>query len=1773
MKKHFKKIIILVLLLFIGLIITSAKEIDLNDFDSGTFIINNYEIKADTAITTELLKKILKQEGKELDLSKVKIYYKSSNTSWYDASTKKKIKEKDLPETFTIGYTVQDKEDKGIINIKKGSKVEFLSKFDDFLTSISSSEVLLTNEDLDFLYKEDASIEDVKNTIKELIIFFQKYTSQENVITINDVSFKLNNFNITNIINEIVNNINNINFQNGIKTFVNYKVNIKYLDTDIKLDGKMSFYIKGTLSGFFSKFEKELIKIKQGNLIFDTGSIDYMFKDNINEFQTYFAIQDVLKKSKEITSDVSITINEETYKISDKNLSTITKLLLNNQTAVEFLKKGKSVFTKYSIKLLYKNSELEYNGNINLYPPLELRTNTEGTSIEQSYKVMYGSHIDKLLFRNPVKEGHTFIGWYFDKELTKEFLPFDLIENTTFYSKFEINKYKITYDTKGGSKVDPIIQNYGTKIKFPIKPTKQDYTFAGWFIDEELKNEITEDYIVTSDITLYAKWKKNFFEVTFLDYDGKELKKEIVDRGKNATPPEILPREGYTFIGWDKDYTNVISNLIITAQYKINQYTITYDTNGGTKINPTIQNYGTKIILPKDPEKEGYIFEGWFEDKEYTKELASNYIIVADITIYAKFKKEIIIYHEVIFKDYNGDILKLESVREGEDATPPQNPTREGHTFSKWDRDYTNITKDLIVTAVYQINKYTITFNSNGGSKVDAITLEYGSKFNASQMSVKKGSAFHGWYLDASLKNEVPNNYIVKSSIILYAKWKTKAEVLIGEDIIESMYLVNRKYNSNNIKNDVINANIPFKINGSSKTLDSYYDIKFYDERNNKEINNFNFPNGGTTYKVYAVFKSKKSGYENFSAYIVFKYASVTIGNNTNYYTIEDALQKSKSGDTIIVKYNTEFSNLKDIYKSNNYEIKSGVKLLLPYDNKYSEITNKTPGSSTGSKIDRNKKYVNLTIPKDIDISIKGTLIVNAEKASSSTRFNNHVNGAKYSTINLGENSKINIEKNGKLLVSGFIYGKGKVIAKSNSYIEESLFIKSFRGGSATQKIHKSVFPFNQFSANNIESELEIYPNSKIEARTMIYMNSSYYKTDVKLVGNTTNYVLQFTKGILRRKFDEKNGEAIYTIDNGEININDISIKLSGFNAGSSGKDIPFDGTWNFEAVNNSIINTNANLKFLPGSKIYIDKSSKFNITKNTQVTIFNPYNVIEDYSTYPNAAAGYYRVEPTFNYNKKTNAIFKNDGIINVKGSLAGIINNTGKINFESGSKKSHKMGHVIGSGDSARAHYYNVEYIDNKKDIIVVAHLTDAVKSKKIDITLYSINYNQDLSLTLTSSRGGSFNKNKVNLPKDGSVTITYTAPSSSGITTLTFTDSSNNVKKSYTLDVLNKEPSDGCPLIYSSNGNEIFLEHEPVPSSILKTFEGTTYGTIRNLTNVAGKYHLIVTEEMPTETYINEVNLYSVSYEKGIGIKNIFVDRAGKVHTIKDKIKLKSQKRISDYLEYYEAKIKREDLQSDIIKFMFKARGNEIVGTIGQWVAEELKFKNNVWWIDKLLSKSSFTKEVANALDITHINIELWDGKNWILQSKLDPGSTLLEEFLIPINIKDIDPNIDTIKIRLSSGKEFFTIKDFSYDSSKNENYKITELSKTLALKGDTNVTNLLNKKDEHIKLTEGEQVDIYFNPNEKDNDLEYGFFVEFTGYFYGTSNIYIPQNEKELENLNLEEFLNYLAKYYPESIPVLHDLNELIDFFKKLEYKNLNEKVKEILLQKVIPWLES
>ena len=213
---------------------------------------------------------------------------------------------------------------------------------------------------------------------------------------------------------------------------------------------------------------------------------------------------------------------------------------------------------------------------------------------------------------------------------------------------------------------------------------------------------------VNADTTIEIFFKIKSYTVTFVDYDGTELKKETVEHGAQATAPANPTREHYVFDGWDTTFSDITTNVTIRATYRPAEYTVKFIGWDGSILKTETVTYTGNATAPEAPAREGYDFNRWSHD--FTN-VSANLEVTAIYT-----QKEYV----VTFVDSDDTILSTQTVKHGEAATAPPNPTKEGYTFVGWDNtNYGNVTQAMTIKAMYVEGTgvtYTVTARALGDS-------------------------------------------------------------------------------------------------------------------------------------------------------------------------------------------------------------------------------------------------------------------------------------------------------------------------------------------------------------------------------------------------------------------------------------------------------------------------------------------------------------------------------------------------------------------------------------------------------------------------------------------------------------------------------------------------------------------------------------------------------------------------------------------------------------------------------------------------------------------------------------------------------------------------------------------------------------------------------------------------------------------------------------------------------------------------------------------------
>lgn len=271
---------------------------------------------------------------------------------------------------------------------------------------------------------------------------------------------------------------------------------------------------------------------------------------------------------------------------------------------------------------------------------------------------------------------------------------------------------------------------------FTLSLQKEGYT-GRLYRDADFLKPLTKDSKVKNGDTVYVKWTINKYTVTFMD--GEKVLETFtnVPHGSAVTAPEVPEKDGKTFVGWDKKFDNVTSDLTINAVYDVDTFTVTFK-DGEKVLETQTVEYEAAAIAPDTARlspPEGMHFAKW--DKDFSK-------VTEDIEVSAVYELN---DYTVIFK--NGDTtIKTETVKHGFAATAPNVFDSATEKFVGWDKPFDNVTSDLTVNAKFETKKFTLTFINFDGTTVYTAEVEYGASIEEPFDKADKAATYDAKILD-----------------------------------------------------------------------------------------------------------------------------------------------------------------------------------------------------------------------------------------------------------------------------------------------------------------------------------------------------------------------------------------------------------------------------------------------------------------------------------------------------------------------------------------------------------------------------------------------------------------------------------------------------------------------------------------------------------------------------------------------------------------------------------------------------------------------------------------------------------------------------------------------------------------------------------------------------------------------------------------------------------------------------------------------------------------
>lgn len=553
----------------------------------------------------------------------------------------------------------------------------------------------------------------------------------------------------------------NVNLFDGEEIVKNYEFNYGDILTEISepnLTGRDCLGIY---------FDKEF------NTIYDKSE-EIVLKEDLNLYI----------KSKIKTLDITIFVDGLETEIYNCDYQT-------RITTVPIPKKDHYVFDGWYSDISYNNKLYDtkyFTSNMPIYGRFVLEEHTinyfDGDTLIGTKKKTYGTSINEGF--DFTKDGYHFDGLYTSKEYTNKINDEDLItEDINVFVKWQINTYDVILYVDG-ILYKSLKMNHFDTVNLIERPTKEHYSFSGWYKDDSFKTAIGNDEIIVSPLVLYGRLVINQVKVSI--YDNSTLLKSVsLNYGEKLEKIGTITKKGYTLenIYSDSALNNEISwtetiteNINIYTKWNINIYQVTLIIDE-TTTDVVTRKYNTTILDYEEPVKEGYIFVGWFKDNKYTKPLESSGKITATTTLYAKWYKYDEVPYKVIYKvqninDNNYSIYEQVTFY----GTLNDIVNAEIRSYVGFTVVDTNVSGTILVDPILELevlytrDLFTLTIFIGDEVYLEKNDLRYGMNYNLPTNVQIEDAFFEGWYLDDTFTNQVTKLNNINRNYQIYAKYE-----------------------------------------------------------------------------------------------------------------------------------------------------------------------------------------------------------------------------------------------------------------------------------------------------------------------------------------------------------------------------------------------------------------------------------------------------------------------------------------------------------------------------------------------------------------------------------------------------------------------------------------------------------------------------------------------------------------------------------------------------------------------------------------------------------------------------------------------------------------------------------------------------------------------------------------------------------------------------------------------------------------------------------------
>ena len=445
------------------------------------------------------------------------------------------------------------------------------------------------------------------------------------------------------------------------------------------------------------------------------------------------------------------------------------------------------------------------------------------------------------------RKGYDFVGWKADNT-TYQNGDWKTAKDITLVAEWKIANYAITYNLDGGNASgNPATYTINDTVTL-IAPERTGYTFTGWtgtdLSGKTMSVTIPEGSVGAREYT--ANWTANEYTLSFNVNGGDALvsnSKTVVYDSRYSVPTPT--RRGYDFVAW-KTSTGVVysggnwktaGNVTVIAEWKIINYSITYNLDGGSVNGANFANYTVEdTITLKNPTKTGYTFAGWtgtdLSGKTMSVTIPKGSIGAREYTATWTANTYTLTYN---VNGGNALADDMQSVTYNASYSVVE-PTRTGYSFVEWKTStgivyaggIWNTTSDVEIIAQWSANTYTVTYDdvsiqtnnitvmfdyNYSGSEPKVVTLTNGQTLTYPTVPTRSGHVFVGWYTDNSCTTAYNFSGTITTDITLYAKWVSMTSSYSTREFVDIA-----NYNSSSTKKSFSNIT-----SYSSSTQHYYY--------------------------------------------------------------------------------------------------------------------------------------------------------------------------------------------------------------------------------------------------------------------------------------------------------------------------------------------------------------------------------------------------------------------------------------------------------------------------------------------------------------------------------------------------------------------------------------------------------------------------------------------------------------------------------------------------------------------------------------------------------------------------------------------------------------------------------------------------------------------------------------------------------------------------------------------------------------------------------------